>query len=455
MDDDAPQTTDDETANGAATMPTWHANGSSSSKASMPNSGSTDDPALGDDDSAFLSELAKAMKTAATLERTRVSEDTDRRRSDHIAAIHARRDTEAERIRELAADDRKSIDAWAEAELLRIHQERDRRTAGLEDDLQKSLAEHRTRIDWEIERVEEAITSYRSEVDAFFASIDTEADPVAIARHASRRPAFPALDSLTAATASDSGVAGATSDAAGAPSTQPAPPSAGGDAPSGSAEGSTGDVSTEDVSADASVDAASAAMAAEPVEAVATGTETPTAEAESEPVTSTDAAGEASSDEPSSSVVAVAGEAGDAGSTGAEQPVAQESAVATAVADPIVDTAPETTGIGVMEPLSSQKLAEAWAAWNRSTAAADSAAAPDATGRAGSDAERAETDAASEAQAEVAAPALAGAYVEPTEPAEAEAVGAAAGGERTGPFSSGPGFARMSWLRRDKDHSGQ
>jgi hypothetical protein len=44
----------------------------------------------------------------------------------------------------------------------------------------------------------------------------------------------------------------------------------------------------------------------------------------------------------------------------------------------------------------------------------------------------------------------AGAYVEPAEP-----VGAASGSDSrpSGPFSSGPGFSRMSWLRRDKDRT--
>ena len=102
------------------------------------------------------------------------------------------------------------------------------------------------------------------------------------------------------------------------------------------------------------------------------------------------------------------------------------------------------TGIGVMEPLSQSKLAEAWAAWNRSTQAADDAA----------QAQAAEADASAEAESEVEAqPSTpAGAYVEPAEP-----VGAASSGESrsSGPFSSGPGFARMSWLRRDKDRDNQ
>jgi hypothetical protein len=147
-----------------------------------------------DDPGAFLSELVRAMQTTASTERARITEQTDRRRDEHLAAIHARREAEAQKMRDLADDDLKAIDAWAEDERQRIQAERERRAGALSDDLQKSLAEHGARIDGEIEGVEAAIATYRLEVDAFFVALDGETDPVAIAQHASRRPVFPDLD---------------------------------------------------------------------------------------------------------------------------------------------------------------------------------------------------------------------------------------------------------------------
>jgi hypothetical protein len=436
MDEDAPQTSSADTPAGTDVMPSWHTNGSTSygsSSVAPDGAGETSTP---DDDAAFLSELAKAMKTAAGVERGRVAEDTDRRRADHIAAINARRDTEADRIRELAADDRKSIDAWADAERQRIQQEQARRTAALEEDLEKSLAEHRTRIDWEIERVEEAINSYRSEVETFFGSFETETDPVVIAQHAGRRPTFPALDALTVTAASHVDEASATV-------TEPEHDDSSGPG----APGASADATATAVAEDA-VQAPPSAEASDSTEVVG--------DAQSEePVAVNDATAFVASDdndapeametvdafEPIEASAAVDGvEAVEATNETDPEPVSEPvTALATAPAE--IDTSPETTGIGVMEPLSSTKLAEAWAVWNRSTAVADDAI------EARRAAEQAEGDAEVEAQAEVSGLTPAGAYVEPV------AAGAGADGRAGAPFSSGPGFARMSWLRREKDHN--
>lgn len=151
-----------------------------------------------DDGSGFLADLVKAMQTTAASERARLIEDADRRLDGHLAAVEARRTAEVGRMRELAADDLKGIDAWAEDERQRIQAEHDRRAAALQADLETSLAQHSGRIEREVTAVRGAVTTYRSEVDAFFASLDRESDPVAIARQASRRPAFPALEDVGA-----------------------------------------------------------------------------------------------------------------------------------------------------------------------------------------------------------------------------------------------------------------
>ncbi|GAC1666811.1 MAG: hypothetical protein NVS9B8_08410 [Candidatus Limnocylindrales bacterium] len=149
-----------------------------------------------DDGSAFLSELVRAMQTTAAAERARIEQDTAQRREAHLAAVNARRESEADRLRELAETDLRAIDTWAENERRRIQVERERRAASRRDDLATSLAQHGAKIDREIENVEAAITAYHADVAGFFARFDHETDPVAIAQHAGRRPVFPALETI-------------------------------------------------------------------------------------------------------------------------------------------------------------------------------------------------------------------------------------------------------------------
>ena len=148
----------------------------------------------------FLTQLARAMQATAGAERSRATEEIDRHRSAHVAAIDGRRDAEVARMRELADEDRRGIDEWAEAEHRRIQAERDRRTTELEVDLTKSLEEHRRQVDDKVQTVEFAVTAHRAEVDAFFDALDAETDPVRIAQQAGLRPVFPDLDAVVEAT---------------------------------------------------------------------------------------------------------------------------------------------------------------------------------------------------------------------------------------------------------------
>jgi hypothetical protein len=145
----------------------------------------------------FLARLADAMRQTVESERSRVSEEIDRRRAEHLAAIAARRESEATRMRELAAGDRGSIETWAEQERQRIQKERDERLAAVEADLATSLDEHGKSVDEQIAAIEAAIAAHRTDVDAFFGSLGSESDPVRIAQLAGQRPAFPDLDGVS------------------------------------------------------------------------------------------------------------------------------------------------------------------------------------------------------------------------------------------------------------------
>jgi hypothetical protein len=378
---------DDPTPAGSATAdaaPTWHANGTgdaATAAVTKPDTAadgadSTSDISAPDDNTGFLAELAKAMKTTVAVERARITQDADRRRDAHIAGINDRRESESAKMRELAQDDLKGIDAWAERERQRIQGERERRAAGVRKDLESSLAEHRAKIDGEIQAVDTAVATYRSEVEAFFSVLDQESDPVAIAQHAGQRPVFPTLEAV--ATPETGADAGPSQDAT------PAVAAATAEAPAATAEAPAA------VAPEAPAEAAASTEApAQPVDAPAA-VEAPVAE------------------------VPVA------------EPVAAEPLNAATAAS---DAAPAETAsapmVGVMDSSkSTTKLAQAWAAWQASTEAADQArAAEQATGG----------ESANTPSAEGASPVAAGSY----KPA----------GQHS---SSGP----MSWLRRDKDHNG-
>jgi hypothetical protein len=144
----------------------------------------------------LLIELARVMQETVARQRIRIVEDAERRRLAHVEQVRAREASEADRMRELAAEDMKAIEAWADGERQRIQLERHRRATELHEDLDLSLAEHRAKIEREIEGVDKAIAAYRAEVDAFFEGLDRETDVVQIAQHAAWRPVFPTLDAI-------------------------------------------------------------------------------------------------------------------------------------------------------------------------------------------------------------------------------------------------------------------
>jgi hypothetical protein len=147
-------------------------------------------------ESGFLAELAKAMQSTAAAEQARSAEETEQRRQSHIDAIRAREAIEAEELRELAKEDVKGIDAWSDGEIKRIKLERERRIAARREQLQIRLEEHRTVVGREVEAVEASVGAYRADIAEYFRRLESETDPVAIARFAGSRPPFPDLDSV-------------------------------------------------------------------------------------------------------------------------------------------------------------------------------------------------------------------------------------------------------------------
>ena len=183
-----PETPVDEPASPTAALP---AEPPASDASPTPSTAGPD--AEPDDAAGFVAGLVRAVRETATLERSRVGEDIERRRQSRVDSIRAREASEVALMRELADEDMQAIDAWAEGETRRIQLEHERRAAELREDLAASLVEHRQKIDGLVEAVEAAIAAHRVEVDAFFDRLEGETDLVEIARLAAARPLFPAL----------------------------------------------------------------------------------------------------------------------------------------------------------------------------------------------------------------------------------------------------------------------
>jgi hypothetical protein len=149
---------------------------------------------VADDGSAFLAELVRTMQATAGLERIRIAEAIERRRQERVDQVQARKASEADRMRVLAAEDMAAIEAWVDGETTRIKLERERRETAVREDLDTSLAEHASKIDREIEAIETAIATHRAEVEAYFEGLDRETDPILIAQKATKRPVFPAIE---------------------------------------------------------------------------------------------------------------------------------------------------------------------------------------------------------------------------------------------------------------------
>lgn len=210
----------------------WGANGSApaSGEDAADMAGATDDPttnATDDDSAAFLADLARVMQAAAAAERTRIAEDSERRRNAHLDLIRARETSEAEELRVLAEGDVKAIDTWADTEIEHIQSERERRITSRRGELAQRLEDDRLLIGREVDAVEAAIAAYRTEVEVYFSRLDAETDPVAIAREAGRRPQFPGLGTVGPVDAA-AGEAAAPADEAGGAGDDMPPPAADG-----------------------------------------------------------------------------------------------------------------------------------------------------------------------------------------------------------------------------------
>jgi len=151
----------------------------------------------------FRDELARAMQAAAERERERIEASVDEEATTHVQKVRTRAAAEADELKRLAEEDVTGIRDWSKAEVERIRSEADEQVGARRDRLELHLGQHAAIIDGEIDRVSEAVESYRHELDVFFASLTAERDPSEIARMADTVPAPPDFEVIRAIARAD------------------------------------------------------------------------------------------------------------------------------------------------------------------------------------------------------------------------------------------------------------
>lgn len=151
----------------------------------------------------FRDELARAMQAAAQRERLRIEGRIDDDANSHVGKVRVRASVEADELKRLAEDDVSRIRAWCKVEVERVRAEADIQVGERRDRLEEHLGQHASIIDGEIDRVSEAVESYRHELEVFFVSLGAVKDPSEIARLADAVPGPPDFELIRAIARAD------------------------------------------------------------------------------------------------------------------------------------------------------------------------------------------------------------------------------------------------------------
>jgi hypothetical protein len=133
--------------------------------------GSHETAGAADEHSDLVAKLAGAMHSVLELERVGIANDTEELRRSRLSSLREQDVAQIEGLRTVAAAERNAIEDWVRAETERIQREAQQREEAVEADLEKALATHRSQFDRAIEAVEEAIRTYREQVDDYFSRL--------------------------------------------------------------------------------------------------------------------------------------------------------------------------------------------------------------------------------------------------------------------------------------------
>jgi hypothetical protein len=142
----------------------------------------------------FMADLTKAMQAAAEAARSESLEKFGTEAKTHIESIHASTADEASQLRKKADDDIAGVREWSKTEIARIREETDERIQHRKDVLEREIDAHAAQIEARIERVQQRVSGFESEMSAFFERLLAEEDPTRFAAMAESLPEPPPFD---------------------------------------------------------------------------------------------------------------------------------------------------------------------------------------------------------------------------------------------------------------------
>ena len=142
----------------------------------------------------FMADLTRAMQAAAESARAESLERFGAEAKAHIETIHASTADEATGLRKKADDDLAAIREWSKTEIARIREETDERIAHRKDVLDREIEAHAAQIESRIERVQQRVAGFESQMASFFERLLAEDDPTRFAAMAESLPEPPPFD---------------------------------------------------------------------------------------------------------------------------------------------------------------------------------------------------------------------------------------------------------------------
>jgi hypothetical protein len=146
----------------------------------------------------FVAELVRAMQAAAEQNRDAVMAQFRSDSKTFLESVTERAGVEANELRRVADEDLAAIREWSKAEIARIKAESDERVAERRSDLNRQLEEHTSLVELQMQKLRARIQGFEDEMERFFAKVNSEQDPRALAATAQGMPEPPDLPTTDA-----------------------------------------------------------------------------------------------------------------------------------------------------------------------------------------------------------------------------------------------------------------
>jgi hypothetical protein len=146
----------------------------------------------------FVAELVRAMQAAAEQNRDGLMAQFRSDSKTFLERVTERAGVEANELRRVADEDLAAIREWSKAEIARIKAESDERVAERRNDLNRQLEEHTSLVELQMQKLRARIQGFEDEMERFFARVNSEQDPSALAATAQAMPQPPDLPTTDA-----------------------------------------------------------------------------------------------------------------------------------------------------------------------------------------------------------------------------------------------------------------